>query len=177
MVLLSSDLHLGHRAIIKYRTQFQSMEEHDNYFINLILSLGKRDVLIILGDFLFDGPHYDEYIQRLSAKKCRIKLVMGNHDSMKLYSEPIFEVQLPLYSYKNFWLSHCPIHPNELRRRIANIHGHTHYNSITIDNELGTNLVLDPNYFSVCPEVNNYQFVNLESIKEQYNDLPSNSNI
>lgn len=176
MVYISSDLHLGHKSITKYRTQFHSMEEHDNYFIDLILSLTKRDVLIILGDFLFDGPHYDEYIQRLSAKKCRIKLIMGNHDSMKLYSEPIFEVQLPLYSYKNFWLSHCPIHPDELRGRIANIHGHTHYNPILMDDELGTSMITNPNYFSVCPEVNNYQFVNLESIKEVYDILPiSNS--
>lgn len=30
---------------------------------------------------------------------------------------------------KKFWLSHCPLHPEELRGRL-NIHGHVHTNSV-----------------------------------------------
>ena len=55
--------------------------------------------------------------------KCRIKLVMGNHDDHRLYKESIFEMQLPFFSYKSYWISHCPIHPQELRNRKGNIHG------------------------------------------------------
>lgn len=162
--LLTSDLHLGHKAIIKYRPQFKTMKDHDDFLIDQILKLDKRTVLTILGDFLFDGEHYDEYIQRLSKKKCRIKLVMGNHDSLKLMKEPIFEIQLPLYSYKNIWVSHCPIHPDELRGRLGNIHGHLH-NEVVVDRLLSP----DNRYFNVNVDVNSFKFVEFEKIKEMFN--------
>ena len=155
MVYFTSDLHLGHKAIPKYRDRFKDMQDHDEYILQKIESLGKRDILYILGDFLFDGVHYEEYIERLKNKKCRIKLVMGNHDSLKLYKEDCVEMQLPLFSYKNMWLSHCPIHPHEMRNRKGNIHGHLHLETLK-----------DKNYFNVNLDVNDYEFVNVENIKE-----------
>jgi len=166
MVLFTSDLHLGHRAIAKYRPELGISKENDDYWLNKMEQLGKRDILMVLGDFLFDGPHYDEYINRIRKMKCRIKLLMGNHDSTLLYKEinqkpqspeGSIEIQLPFYSYKNFWLSHCPIHPSELRNRIGNIHGHLH------------NAVLeDDRYFDVCPEKNEFDFVDFEKIKKHF---------
>jgi len=153
----TSDLHLGHKGIIKYRKEFKTMEEHDNYIIDKILSLPKKAVLHIVGDFIFDGKHYEEYIKRLSQKKCRIKLIMGNHDSLKLYKEKIFEIQLPIYSFKNIWVSHIPIHPNELRKKNGNIHGHLHKEKIN-----------DKRYFNVNIDVNNYDFVSLNTLKEYF---------
>ena len=157
MVLFTSDLHLGHKAIPQYRTPFKDMKEHDDYMINKILTLGKRDVLIVLGDFLFDGEHYKEYTERLSKKRCRIKLVMGNHDSLELYKSDLVEMQLPLFSYKNHWLSHCPIHPFEMRSRVGNIHGHMHLEKLD-----------DPKYFNVNIDTNDYEFVDFEVIKKQF---------
>lgn len=170
MVYFTSDLHLGHKAICKYRTKFATTKEHDDYIIDKILSLGKRDILFVLGDFLFDGEHYDEYIQRLSKKKCRIKLVMGNHDSKKLYNESIFEMQLPLFSYKGMWISHCPIHPGELRGRLKNVHGHLHLEKVkramyNWESDVNDLYVDDPRYFNVNLDVNNYEFVDAEIIK------------
>ena len=155
------------------------METHDNFIINKILELPKRVVLTVIGDFLFDGPHYDEYIERLSKKKCRIKLIMGNHDSLKLYNSELFEIQLPLYSYKNIWVSHAPIHPDELRGRLGNIHGHLHkevvqkdaiklkYGGLVHENVR----VPDERYFNVNIDVNDYEFVPVERIKEHFNSL------
>lgn len=160
MILFTSDLHLGHKAIPKYRTPFSTMKEHDDYIIDKIVNLGKRDILYVLGDFLFDGPHYNEYIERLSKKRCRIKVVMGNHDSLKLYTEPIFEVQHPLYTYKDFWLSHCPIHPCEMRNRKGNIHGHLHLERVK--NVAGEQ---DDRYFNANLDVNDYQFVDFDVIR------------
>lgn len=164
MNYFTSDLHLGHKSIPKYRDGFKSMETHDNFIIDKILKLGKRDILYILGDFLFDGPHYDEYVQRLQKAKCRIKLSLGNHDSLRLYSPIIkengkllFEVQLPFYSYKSIWLSHCPIHPFEMRNRLGNIHGHMHLETLG-----------DPKYFNVNIDVNDYKFVSFDYIKEYF---------
>jgi calcineurin-like phosphoesterase family protein len=80
---------------------FASSAEHDEYVLSEIEKLNKRDILFILGDFLFDGVNYDAYMDRLKKAKCRIKLVMGNHDSTKLYKESRFEMQLPFFTFKN----------------------------------------------------------------------------
>jgi calcineurin-like phosphoesterase family protein len=80
---------------------FATSTEHDEYVLSEIEKLNKRDILFILGDFLFDGAHYDAHMERLRKAKCRIKLVMGNHDSTKLYKEPRFEMQLPFFTFKN----------------------------------------------------------------------------
>ena len=160
MVVFSSDLHLGHNNIHKYRCdRFVSQEEHDTYILDKIASLNKRDTLKILGDFIFDSPKYKFYIEQLHKMSCRIQIIMGNHDSLLLYKESKFEIQLPLYSYKNMWISHCPIHPNELRGRIGNIHGHMHKESLD-----------DPQYFNVNLDVQNYEFVPLDLIRDTYRD-------
>ena len=158
----SSDLHLGHKNILKYRTQFKSLEEHEDTIINKILSLGKRDILYILGDFIFDCPKYEEYIEKISKKKCRIKLVMGNHDSLRLHKEDLFEIQLPLFSLKNMWVSHCPIHPQELRGRQLNIHGHLHGD--VVEKEIYNGYFKDERYFNVNLDNNNFEFVKHDDI-------------
>jgi calcineurin-like phosphoesterase family protein len=160
-ILFTSDFHLGHKVITdKYRKQFNSSEEHDSLLFDKISKLKKRDILFVLGDFLFDCDKYDEYIINLSKMSCRIKLVMGNHDTRLLYTEkrlPRLEMQLPLFSYKNHWISHCPIHPQELRNRAGNIHGHLH--NAPLD---------DKRYFDVGLDKNNFDFVDFDYIKEQF---------
>lgn len=163
MVYFTSDLHLGHKAIYKYRDKFVDSRTHDMYMLEKIKKLGKRDILIVLGDFLFDGDHYEEYIQELKTFNCRIKVILGNHDSKELFREygtdSNIEPQLPFYSYKNMWLSHCPIHPNEMRKRVGCVHGHLHLEKID-----------SKNYFNVNIDVNDYEFVTLETIKAYFSD-------
>lgn len=175
-IYFTSDLHIGHKSITKYRPEFQTMEEHDDYMIDKILELKKRDVLYVVGDFLFDGPHYDDYIERLSKKKCRIKLIMGNHDSKKLYKEDIFEMQLSLFCYKSIWISHVPIHPDEIRGRLGCIHGHLHKEVVQKSKITfyGTRkLVSDPRYFNVNIDApgNDYNFVDFDKIKKHFDGL------
>lgn len=160
MNLFSSDFHLGHKVIVPKYRNFSSIEEHDSIILDQIADMNKRDILFILGDFLFDSDQYDWYIEQLGKMSTRIKLVMGNHDSLKLYKEtrlPKLEIQLPLFSYKNHWISHCPIHPQELRNRDGNIHGHLH--NAALD---------DKRYFDVGLDKNNMKFVEWEYIKEQF---------
>ena len=49
------------------------------------------------------------------------------------------------FSYKGVWLTHIPIHPDELRGR-PNIHGHTH-----------NHIINDNRYLNVCMEQINYR--------------------
>jgi calcineurin-like phosphoesterase family protein len=160
MKLFSADFHLGHKVIVPKYRDFISIEEHDNLIFDQMAKLKKRDILYIVGDFLFDSEHYDNYIETLSKMSCRIKLIMGNHDSMKLYKEtrlPKLEIQLPLFSHKNYWISHCPIHPQELRNRYGNIHGHLHQAQLN-----------DDRYFEVGLDQNNNQFVDFDYIQETF---------
>lgn len=155
MILFTSDWHLGHKVIVPKYRDFTSQEEHDSLLLDKMSKLNKKDIIIILGDFIFDCEQYECYMKQINKMSCRIKLVMGNHDSLRLYKEPKLEIQLPLYSYKNNWLSHCPIHPQEIRNRDKNIHGHLH-----------GGIIQDPRYFNVCLDNNNFEFVDFEYIKE-----------
>lgn len=157
MVYFSSDFHLGHNSILKYRTKFSSIEEHDEAIFKEMDKLKKRDILYIIGDFLFDCDNFENYLLRISKYPFRIKLVMGNHDSLKLYSQTIaknIEIQLPLFSYKNNWITHCPIHPKEIRGRGKIIHGHLH-----------GDIIDDPRYFNVNLDNNGFKFVDFDYIK------------
>ena len=167
-VYFSSDFHFGHKVIVPKYRDFKSQEEHDALILDNISKLNKRDILYVLGDFLFDSDNYDYYINELAKMSCRIKLVLGNHDSIKLYKEdrlPKLELQLPLFSYKNNWVSHCPLHPQEMRNRDCNIHGHLHghvVNTISGFEEV--------KYFNVCLDNNDFKFVNFDYIKDTINN-------
>jgi calcineurin-like phosphoesterase family protein len=147
------------------------MEEHDNFMFSRLAELTKRDVLFVLGDFLFDGPHYEEYIDRIAALPCRIKLIFGNHDSCHLFKHYPHNVTFmpPLVSYKNMWLSHCPIHPQEMRSRTGCVHGHLHEEKVQL-HRLFRKPIDDPRYFNVNIDVNNYNLVPLDTIKDHYKD-------
>lgn len=174
MIYFSSDFHFGHRVIVPKYRDFPTTGAHDSMILDQIAALGKRDILYVLGDFLFDCPDYEMYVHHLSKMSCRIKLVLGNHDTRKLYKEtrlPKLELQLPLHSYKNHWVSHAPIHPQEMRGRNGNIHGHLHSDTVTYEQPVYENgkevtrTMKDTRYFNVNIEDNNYKFVPFDLIR------------
>lgn len=171
-VYFTSDLHIGHKNILKYRNRFNSMVEHDDFMVNKILSLNKRDLLYVVGDFIFDHAEYDSRIQQLQNAKCRIIFIPGNHDTLKLLKEPWLECREALVSYKGIWISHCPIHPQEIRSRVGNIHGHLHSALVMREQQVMekqyTVTVPDLRYYNVNIEDNNYEFVKLEDIKKYF---------
>lgn len=139
-----SDLHLGHTNITKFRPIFSTMEEHDEFIMDTITSMkDKRTVFYILGD-AFVSRNGLEKFEKLFGN-VRTTLVLGNHDlereglSFKDLIGVVDNVQ-SLVKYKNFWLSHAPIHHGELRGK-KNLHGHTHFE-----------LMGDPRYINVCVE-------------------------
>lgn len=155
VVYITSDLHLGHKSITRFRTEFSSQKEHEDCILNGILSTVRpRDVLYILGDCAFN----QEGLNLLKAVPCRMRLILGNHDTDRSLNikdwvgSGVFEEIHSLWKYKKAWLSHAPIHPQELRGRI-NIHGHVH--QATID---------DPRYVNVCVENTGYKPVNYQEI-------------
>lgn len=165
-----SDLHHGHRSICNFRThiagqQVTTVEDHDEILSDRILSnINKRDTLWLLGDLFFTEEsmkYWAEY-----KKACRnIQVVLGNHDTDSAVRRNNLRVIAEtskihsLVKYKGFWLSHCPVHPVELRGS-GNIHGHTHNKPVD-----------DPRYLSVCCEQVNYKPVTLEELLSLQGDL------
>lgn len=125
-VLFTSDLHIGHDLAAEKRG-FTSVAEHDDFVISTLKEqCSKNTVLWVLGDVVMRGGE----IRRLAEIPGRKKLVIGNHDELPtleylLYFEEIHGIT----KYKSMWLSHCPIHPQEMYRCKLNVHGHIHKNT------------------------------------------------
>ena len=147
-LLVTSDLHLGHKNICKYREQFNSSEEHDEVlWDNLASSVNKHDTVFFLGDIAFT-PYWLDKIKHL--KVAHKRLIVGNHDTERGITMrhlcDSYDSVVSFMTHKNYWLSHCPIHPQEMRGRNGNIHGHLH-----------GKVVDDPLYFNACVEHTEYK--------------------
>jgi calcineurin-like phosphoesterase family protein len=83
--------------------------------------------------------------------------VLGNHDIFPISEYQKYFTKIHgLTKYKGFWLSHAPIHSEELRGKI-NIHGHVH-----------NKIIVDPRYRSVCVEALNGKPISLSSLRIEY---------
>ena len=163
-LLITSDLHLGHNNIHKYRTQFKTAEQHHAYvFEQLVNTIKKRDSIIFLGDVAFTK----EWLREITSISCAKKLLIcGNHDTerdikMKDIVEAYDDV-MALHSRKGYWFSHCPIHPNEMRGKTGNIHGHLH------DKQIGVTFKgvfhRDQRYLNACLEHTGYAPISFEDL-------------
>lgn len=154
-VWFCSDLHFGHKNIEKFRTHVKSEEDNRQQIVSCWSEVvTKRDDVYVLGDACFT-PDTLPVFGLLEGRKF---LIRGNHDELLtrhylLYFREVYG----LLKYKEFWLSHAPIHPDELRGKI-NLHGHVHYNSVN-----------DPRYFNCCVEnimsLYNRPLIRLEEIR------------
>ena len=163
-LLLTSDLHLGHENILKFRDGFSSQEDHDNtLFDNLASSVNKRDSIIFLGDIAFSIY----WLKMIESIKCAKKtLILGNHDLERgINIEHLmmaYDRIESLYSKRNMYFSHCPIHPSQFRGKTHNIHGHLHNDVVEI--ESGNIIYADSRYINICVEQTNYKPVAFKDI-------------
>ena len=80
MNLYISDLHFGHKNVIKFDGRpFADVEEMDRCLIELWNNrVGPEDDVFIVGDFAYrNGKSAEWYLERLSGHK---HLIIGNHD-------------------------------------------------------------------------------------------------
>lgn len=161
-VWFCSDLHFGHKGIEKFRGQTEA-ENRARIMREWQSVVGKKDHVYVLGDACFTMETVDSFAQ-LPGEKF---LVRGNHDGLNtaVYLKYFTEVY-GLLKYKEFWLSHAPIHPDELRGKV-NLHGHVHFGTLP-----------DTRYFNCCPEnlwASRYgrALINLEEIRYEISKTPS----
>lgn len=157
-VLFCSDYHLGHGNIIKYREEFTSHDEMQSKLKkNWHKKVTKRDIVFCLGDMLISKEAIQEFKTWTAFKKV---LILGNHctERNNITVSDLLEAFDEIHGvlkYKEFWLTHTPIHPAELRGKI-NIHGHVHNHSID-----------DNRYINACPEVNDYSPISLHDVRRK----------
>lgn len=130
-VFIISDLHLGHRSVLGFANEYRAkslgvstVKEHDELLCDLWSgTVHKRDLVIVLGDLGYTW----RIMKDLPGRK---KVLLGNHDKHHAseYLE-VFEDIIGPVKYKKHWLSHFPIHADELFGKKV-IHGHTHSQGI-----------------------------------------------
>ena len=143
----TSDLHFGHDNIMKYENRpGKDISEMNKILIdNINNTVSKDDVLYVLGDFAFKKSHHKvgSIIDELISIKCRVVLIIGNHDKEWLNSEKFKHwnesadgkiKQVEVYDYLEIYdsghyviLSHYPIEVwNHKQHGAIHLHGHTH---------------------------------------------------
>jgi len=156
-VYVTSDWHIGHTGVHeKFRTQFVSLLDHDDYILRRARqSVTKKDVLIVLGDITWTTAGIHKIKE--AEFPCKLIMVGGNHDTLPvedyLY---VFDEVRGVYAYKRFWLTHMPVHPNELLGR-TNVHGHCHRGGPWETHE-------EKGYYNAILEFNDYAPVDMRHV-------------
>lgn len=144
------------------RPRFRTIEEHNETILeNFKMDINKRDSLILLGDV----AHNVEMLMRIAEIKCVKKtLILGNHDTDQgiplTEHMKVFDEIHSLHSRRNVWFSHSPIHPQAMRNKVANIHGHFHGEHVWMDSEPLREpgfSEINPRYINVCVEQTDYR--------------------
>lgn len=133
-----SDFHFNHNNIISFeRTQFSTIEEHDNFLISKITEWAERipagSTLYNLGDFGSTDFLWTTDILRNAGINC--VFIYGNHDSasdLEKFKEYFDEVyQYPIFLSNKLVISHYPI---AVYDDTMCIHGHLHGSILDKDN-------------------------------------------
>lgn len=132
MIYFTSDLHLGHEAVIKYQNRpFANIEEMNRTLINNYNAVVKNnDTCYILGDIChhINLSMANEVISKLNGHKI---LIIGNHDQIydaKLFDE-VYRYFTTSINDKYFVMFHYPILSwQKANSGFIHIHGHIHSN-------------------------------------------------
>ena len=153
-IFIISDTHFAHANICRYEPvarPFASVGEHDEEVVRRWNDTVKpKDTVWHLGDVLF-GECAFATLARLNGVK---KLVMGNHDHYPIarYAEHFSTIRGAV-QMRDCIFTHIPVHPDQLHRFRANVHGHLHSKTVS-----------DDSYINVSAEQNNLTPVLLDKV-------------
>lgn len=185
-IWFTSDLHKGHKNIVKFQKERKSimgitddmtdteiLKKHDEWIINMWnMTVGKHDHVYILGDLSFDTPEETvKFLGKLNGKK---HLIIGNHDKsckgLENYFESVSQIkEFPIKKHQynfleeNIYLVLCHFPMVAWNRRLHgafHLHGHTHSSLCDVNiqsEELRVDIGLDS-------KLANYGLVSLEQV-------------
>ena len=172
MIYFTSDLHFGHKNVIKYENRpFEGVGEMNKILIeNWNDTVTNKDDVYILGDFSFHGVEATKsIIGKLNGQKY---LIFGNHDHVckKSSVKEMFAWTKDYYTLKynniKFILFHYPIASWDCKHHGSiHLHGHVHsrpeYNKFLQDNF--------KNMYNVGADCNNYKPISIDEILRRLN--------
>lgn len=169
-VYFTSDIHSNdYNCNVKYR-KFESEDAYKAVlYKNWFKMIGPRDKVFIVGDVAKDEKGLEIYAELPGYKH----LVMGNHDNLGIEKYlKYFDKVSGFFKYKNCWVSHCPVHSQEIFGR-PNIHGHLHNScnakyKTTPDRVLLPDGEIDHRYFNANIDMNNYSPIPFDLINEYF---------
>lgn len=164
MKFFTSDPHFSSQkaTILEWgRPQFKTIDEHNEFLVNLYLSwaskLKHNDIFYVLGDW-----GLTDFLYIMSYFNCYTVFVYGNHDrheDIDLFKHYFDEVhEYPFYLSDRICISHIP--QNVFDDQV-NVYGHTH-----------GNIIDKPNYLCCCLEANNYNLVSEKHINNALSKTP-----
>lgn len=169
MTYFTSDLHLGHKNIIKLCNRpFTSLEEMDETLIanwNQVVTNG--DTIYIVGDLMFrTQTHPIDVVKRLKGRK---HLIIGNHDRSWLNKLEATDFFKSVENYaeindgkRNLTLCHYPMMSwGRTGSGSYLIHGHIHNNR---DAAYWPLLASMDHALNACVEINQYQPVTFDQL-------------
>lgn len=166
MIWFTSDLHLGHKAVINMcERPFETVEEMNEMLIqNFNSCVKKNDTVYILGDIAHRTPVADvnQMIRRLNGKKILCK---GNHD--KKYDAALFEKICDFTEISvngvNVSLMHYPMMAwPKSRHGSLHLHGHIHSKGEYNLQQKADGILR----YDVGVDANEYFPVSIEEVKE-----------
>lgn len=193
-IFFTSDLHIGHKNIIKYcQRPFADTEEMDEKIIeNWNNTVSDNDTVFILGDMGLVRPDSKNRFKELIAKIKRLNgikiLIPGNHDRHALMSDEFVECFADIQNQmfikvedKEIYLNHFPFTCFDGtyygEKATWQLFGHVHSfpGSFGLDIERLHNLF--PTQYDVGMDNNNYTPISFKKIKEIINDQQQSLNL
>lgn len=171
----TSDLHLGHKNILSIRSQFNDVDEHDNFLIEQWnKKVEKNDEVYILGDLSFRSENpISYYLSRMNGKK---HLIVGNHDGywirqndLSEWFESVDYLKIMKYEKKQITLCHYPMleWPGSRYTNSSTsflIHGHIHGETASTVFEYIKKY--QPHALNAGVDINHFEPVTFEELKE-----------
>jgi calcineurin-like phosphoesterase family protein len=139
---------------------FASVEEMDEFMVQEHNKIVRPpDKFYCLGDVAI-GKNHIKTIGRLNGHK---RLVRGNHDIFPdKYYTPFFESIYGSRVFEDMILTHIPIHPESLKQKWTNVHGHVHNNVPALH--------FGVKYLNISVEVTDYRPLAIEEVRQRIRD-------
>lgn len=156
-----SDTHFGHKNILTFeRTQFKTIQEHDDFIWKKLGKLTVNDTLYHLGDF---GVLDETTTARWKALPCKTILIRGNHDGSIGQLKAIFDEvhNEPVFYKKRILLSHEPLPVTD---GTLNVHGHLHSARLN-----------KPNYLNISMHMVDYKLITEKDLVKYLTILPKDN--
>lgn len=176
-IFFTSDLHFGHRNIIKFCNRpWETTEEMDEALIeNWNSVVGENDLVFDLGDFAFaSNGRWSEILSRLNGRHC---LILGNHDIQRYPGNKVMDLfemveqQMVLKIDNRYvYLNHYPFlcYGGSWRgpeNAVYALHGHVHSGPYSSGKDCDRLVSLFPYQYDVGVDNNNYRPISWEEVK------------